>query len=94
MDNLLQRLKEKLNITWTEEETENRLQTILEDAKSALNFKLGADIDYSSGMERSLLLNYCMYAWNNCENEFDDNYFNSIMQLRQKYEVQNENNQL
>lgn len=94
MDNLIQKLKEKLNITWAEEETENRLQTILEDAKSALNFKLGADIDYSSGMERSLLLNYCMYAWNNCENEFDDNYFNSIMQLRQKYEVQNENNQL
>ena len=85
MDNLLQRLKEKLNITWTEEETENRLQTILEDAVLTL--------DYTSGMERSLLLNYCMYAWNNCENEFDDNYFNSIMQLRQKYEVQqNESN--
>ena len=87
MDNLLQRLKEKLNITWTEEET------ILEDAVLTLDYKLGADVDYSSGMERSLLLNYCMYAWNNCENEFDDNYFNSIMQLRQKYEVQqNESN--
>ncbi|MFR1851190.1 MAG: hypothetical protein ACLTK6_15680 [Clostridium perfringens] len=91
---LLQRLKEKLNITWAEEETENRLQIILEDAKLTLNYKLGAEIDYSSGMERSLLLNYCMYAWNNCENEFDDNYFNNIMQLRQKYEVQNEDNQL
>ena len=93
MDNLLQRLKEKLNITWTEEETENRLQTILEDAVLTLDYKLGADVDYSSGMERSLLLNYCMYAWNNCEDKFDDNYFNSIMQLRQKYEVQqNESN--
>lgn len=37
MDNLLQRLKEKLNITWTEEETENRLQTILEDAVLTLD---------------------------------------------------------
>lgn len=88
MDNLLQRLKEKLNITWVEEETENRLNAILEDAKSALNFKLGAEVDYSNGMERSLLLNYCMYEWNNCINEFDDNYFNNIMQLRQKYEVE------
>lgn len=88
MDNLLQRLKEKLNITWTEEETENRLQTILEDAVLTLDYKLGADVDYSSGMERSLLLNYCMYEWNNCINEFDDNYFNNIMQLRQKYEVE------
>ena len=42
MDNLLQRLKEKLNITWAEEETENRLQIILEDAKLTLNYKLGA----------------------------------------------------
>ena len=93
MDNLLQRLKEKLNITWTEEETENRLQTILEDAVLTLDYKLGADVDYSSGMERSLLLNYSTYAWNNCENEFDHNYSNSIMQLRQKYEVQqNESN--
>ncbi|MFR2207677.1 MAG: hypothetical protein ACLS59_09075 [Clostridia bacterium] len=93
--NLLQDLKLKLNITWVEEETENRLNAILEDAKSALDFKLGAELDYSSGMERSLLLNYCMYEWNNCINEFDDNYFNNIMQLRQKYEVEkikNENN--
>jgi hypothetical protein len=90
--NLLQDLKLKLNITWVEEETENRLNAILEDAKLALDFKLGAEVDYSSGMERSLLLNYCMYEWNNCINEFDDNYFNNIMQLRQKYEVeQNEN---
>lgn len=88
MDNLLQRLKEKLNITWTEEETENRLQTILKDAVSTLDYKLGADVDYSEGMERNLLLNYCMYEWNNCINEFDDNYFNNIMQLRQKYEVE------
>lgn len=31
--NLLQDLKLKLNITWVEEETENRLQTILKDAE-------------------------------------------------------------
>ena len=36
--NLLQDLKLKLNITWVEEETENRLIAILEDVKLALNF--------------------------------------------------------
>ena len=59
---LLQILKEKLNITWTEEETENRLQTILKDAVSTLDYKLGADVDYSEGMERNLLIIACMHG--------------------------------
>lgn len=92
--NLLQDLKLKLNITWTEEETERRLERILEDAEITLNFKLGAKIDYSKGMERNIFLNYCMYAWNNCLNEFDENYLNEILQLRQKYEVLNYENEI
>lgn len=92
--NLLQDLKDKLNITWTEEETERRLERILEDAEITLNFKLGAKIDYSKGMERNIFLNYCMYAWNNCLNEFDENYLNEILQLRQKYEVLNYENEI
>lgn len=89
---LLQDLKDKLNITWDEEETNRRLKTILEDAEVTLNYKLGATIDYSeNGPEHNLFLNYCMYAWNNCINEFDGNYFNEIMQIRQMYEVLNYN---
>lgn len=91
---LLQDLKDKLNITWIEEETERRLERILKDAEITLNFKLGATIDYSSGMERNIFLNYCMYAYNNCTNEFDENYFNEIMQLRQKYEVLSYENEI
>lgn len=90
----MQDLKDKLNITWTEEETERRLERILEDAEITLNFKLGAKIDYSKGMERNIFLNYCMYAWNNCLNEFDENYLNEILQLRQKYEVLNYENEI
>lgn len=88
MDNLLQELKDSLNITWDEEETNRKLKKIMNDAESILNWKLGAKIDYSTpGQEHNLFLNYCMYAYNNCTNEFDDNYFNEIMQIRQKYEV-------
>ena len=89
MELLLQELKDKLNITWDEEETNRKLQSILEDAQATLNYKLGAIIDYSKyGPEHSLFLNYCMYAWNNCLNEFDDNYLNEIMQIRMLYEVE------
>lgn len=86
---LLQELKEHLNITWDEEETNRKLERIINDAILTLNWKLGANIDYSGGQEHNLFLNYCMYAYNNCTNEFDSNYFNEIMQLRQKYEVIN-----
>ena len=87
---LLQELKDKLNITWNEEETNRKLESIIEDAKLILNYKLGATIDYSeAGLEHNLFLNYCMYVYNNCSNEFDINYLNEIYQIRQKYEVLN-----
>ena len=87
--NLLQEVKDHVKVTWDEEETNRKLETIINDAMETLDWKLGARVNYSGGQEHNLLLNYCMYAYNNCTNEFDDNYFNEIMQLRQKYEVIN-----
>ena len=70
-------------------ETNRKIERIIKDAIATLNWKLGAEIDYSEeeGQEHNLLLDYCMYAYNQCTNEFDNNYFNEIMQIRQKYEV-------
>lgn len=85
---LLEDLKRKLNITWEDEDTNFRLVEIIEDAKIILNHKLGGSIDYSqNGIEHSLFLNYCMYSWNNCTNEFDKNYMNEIYQVRAINEV-------
>lgn len=85
---LLEEVKGALNITWNEEDTNNKLTRIIKDAKATLDYKLGSEIDYSkSGQEHSLFINYCMYSYNNCLNEFDTNYINEIYQLRQKYEV-------
>ncbi len=90
MDNqkLLYELKNKLAITWDDIDLEKNLKSIIEDAKFSLDFKLGADIDYSiPGMEHKLFLNYCMYDYNNCLNEFDKNYLNEIYQLRAKWTI-------
>ncbi|MFI3210908.1 MAG: hypothetical protein R3Y64_07655 [Peptostreptococcaceae bacterium] len=85
---LLEELKLKLNITWDDEDTYSKLNTIIIDSIDILNYKLGSNIDFmQNGMEHSLFLNYCMYAFNNCEAEFDSNYKSEIMQLRRKYEV-------
>ena len=85
---LLQRVKGKLKVTWQDESTDRRITEMIEDAQVTLNHKLGAEIDYSApGMERNLFLNYCLYAWNDCVNEFDNNYINEIYQIRNKYKV-------
>jgi len=85
---MFERIKRKLNITWSDEDTDTKIREIMEDAKAILNHKLGAEIDYSiNGMERQLYLNYCMYAWNNCVDEFDKAYLSEILTIRHKYEV-------
>lgn len=85
---MVDRVHRHLNITWTDEDTEDRLIDMMLDAEITLNHKLGAEIDYlSPGQERQLYLNYMLYAWNDCLNEFDEAYRAEILQIRHKYEV-------
>lgn len=87
---MLECVKRKLSITWSDEDTDAKLQDIIDDAREAMNHKLGAEIDYTApGMERQLFLAYCMYVWNNCEDEFDKAYLSEILTIRHKYEVKN-----
>ena len=88
MNDLLTLVKDKLKIAWEDDDTDREIETIMEDAEIALNSKIGATIQYSApGQERRLFLNYCLYAYNDIESDFDNAYFNEIMQLRIKYEV-------
>ncbi|MGM9534897.1 MAG: hypothetical protein ACI3VR_06575 [Intestinibacter sp.] len=86
---LVELLKNELLITWEEDETNLKLTRIVTGGIQALNYKLGAEIDYTeSGLEQEVFLAYCVYAYNGCLNEFDEAYQNNIMQIRHKYEVQ------
>ncbi|MCI8507555.1 MAG: hypothetical protein HFJ06_03170 [Lachnospiraceae bacterium] len=81
-------LKQKLRITWNQEKTDNEIMALIDNAESYLNHLLGAEIDYSApGMERLLFLNFCMYAWNDCQDEFEDAYIKDINRVRAVYEV-------
>lgn len=81
-------IKRHLHITWTDDDTDARVTEIMCDAEAALNHKLGAVIDYfSPGQERQLYKEYCLYAWNDCLEQFDTAYRAEIMQIRHKYEV-------
>ena len=86
---LYETLRNELNITWDDEETESRLIRIITNAVVTMNRKIGSDIDYSiAGPEQELFLAYCVYVYNNCANQFDENYLNEIMQIRSIYEVE------
>lgn len=89
-DKLTPAVKRKLNITWSDPDTDARVTEVIEDAKAAIVHKVGLPQDFDfqkAGEERSLLLAFCLYAWNHAENEFDANYFTTIQQLRRKWEV-------
>lgn len=83
-------VKGKLNITWSDEDTDSEINRIIEDGQVEMRRKLGTPDDYDfaiEGQERKLFLSWCLYEWNHASNEFDSNYLNDIMQVRQKYEV-------
>lgn len=89
---LIDQVKRKLDITWVDEDTDRRVEDIMESAKPILLHKLGitdSDFDFSkSGRENLLYLAYCLYEWNHSANEFDDNYANEIAQCRAVHEVE------
>lgn len=90
---LFEQVKRKLNITWDDEDTKNRINEIIESAIPDLKYKLGItdeDFDFSvPGTENTLFKAYCLYEWNHVIDEFDDNYANMIAQVQAKHEVAN-----
>lgn len=89
-DALFDQVKRKLNITWSDDDTDARINDIITSAEYAMRHKLGTpeDFDFAEvGQENMLFLSYCLYEWNHAANEFDGNYLNDILQIRQKYEV-------
>lgn len=88
---LIDQVKRKLNITWSDEDTDARLNDIIASVEPALKFKLGitdAEFDFSvGGQENALFLALCLYEFNHSANEFDANYANEIAQCRARHEV-------
>lgn len=86
--NMLLQIKRHLKITWSDSDTDNEVKDIILDAEATLNQKLGAEFDYfKPGQARQLYRDYCLYAWNDCLNEFDEAYMTEIYQLRRIAEV-------
>lgn len=88
---LFAQVKRKLNITWDDTTTNARIEEIIESAIPDMKYLLGItdeDFDFSvAGKENALFKSYCLYEWNHCLNEFQENYANDIAQVRAMHEV-------
>lgn len=91
-ETLLQQVRRKLNITWNDADTDNRVLDIINQAKAVMLIKLGITdnaFDFSAdGITNVLFLAYCLYLYNHCENEFEQNYLAEILQARALFEVE------
>lgn len=83
---LFAQVKRKLNVTWSDPETDANINDIINSAEVAMRHKLGITSPYfdfsQPGMENNLFRAYCLYDFNHCLNEFDVNYANDIAQAR------------
>lgn len=92
-DDLIDIAKRVCNITWKDADTEDEVESIVENAVAWLHHKLGMPGDVSpdpfleAGLAQMLLKKRCWYCWNNAEEEFEANYKRDILTARHIYEV-------
>ena len=94
---LLEEVKNYLDITWNDEPTNKKLGGIIERGKKYLDHIAGAELDYSVNEKpKELLFDYCRYVRSNALNEFQDNYLSELLslqfmqQIKENMEVNNE----
>ena len=91
-EELIWKVKRKLNITWEDEDTNARVEDIMGDVGPWLVHKPGLtnpEYDFNApGMERTLFLSCCLYEWNHIpRDEFEENYKHTIADVRARHEV-------
>lgn len=88
---LIDQVKRKLNITWSDEETDGRVADVMDSVSPVLKHRLGITdpkFDFSqAGQENILFLNLCLYEWNHSANEFWTNYADDVATCQAVHEV-------
>lgn len=85
----LEMLKNELDITWDDPQTDRKLSDILRRAESTLNEYAGEPIDFTdeTTWEAQLLLDCCRYMWNHAFEDFETNFRAQLISLRAKRQV-------
>lgn len=62
---------------------ENNLRRIIQRGQAYLNELTGVELDFGvEGLARSLLFDYCRYAYNNASEYFEENYRRDLLRLQ------------
>lgn len=78
---MLEEVKSYIKITWDDEDA--TIQSIIDRGQSNLNELAGAELDFETeGQARSLLFDYCRYAYNNALEYFEENFQKEILRLQ------------
>lgn len=76
-------VKNYLDITWVDADIDLKLTGIISRGIKFIDHHAGTDLDYSiEDNPRSLLFDYCRYAWSNALDEFSKNYLPEILDLQ------------
>lgn len=86
-DTLLTAVKGYLRISWDDEDS--GLNALITRGKDYLNNLTGAELDYTSGLPLSLLLDFCRYSYNNASEYFEENFASEILRLQLQTGVAN-----
>lgn len=82
----LEEVKRHLNITWKDDDTDNRIRDYIKHGVEVLQDDVKTSIDFNNDdIARGLLRTFCRYAWNNSEEYFIENNLNYILKLEVKY---------
>jgi hypothetical protein len=88
---LLDDVKTFLDITADNQSEDLKLNMIITHAKQHLRLFAPSlqdeDFENDENSAKYLLLNFCRYDYANASEQFDNNYKNELMALRQSYEV-------
>lgn len=85
-EEFLEEVKSTLNITWKDDETDNKVRGYIKQGVEVLQDDVKASIDfYNDEIARGLLKTFCRYAWNNSEEYFIENNLQYILKLEVKY---------
>ena len=80
---LLSDVRNYLDITFEDEESDRKLSGIIERGVDYLDKMAGAEQDYEiEALPKSLLLDYCRYARNNVLELFEQNFRSELLSLR------------
>ena len=84
---LFQEVKAECSVTWDNEQTNKRLETIIKDGKAEFKNDFGLESIPDSGIEHRLFLAYCKYRYFDQYEDFKVNYKEDIINLRIGYEI-------